>query len=130
MQRPPVLGILAPGYSGTAQREATGNPGQTFMAQLILTRHDNKEVETTVGWDEKTQSYYMRVYDLNGDTIINIGAKRPSDIRSLPALRLKAGQYERHITPQVAAKLKWAKATRSGHQIHDLTATPSGDTAA
>lgn len=97
--------------------------------QLILTRHPNRDIETIVGWDEQTSSYYMRVYDLNGDTLLNIGAKRPSDIRSIPSLRLRAGEYERLLTQSVTAKLKWSRNLREGNTVIDLS-DPAPQTAA
>ena len=92
------------------------------MSRIIITRHDNGQEEAVAGWDEALNSYFLTVFDQEGEAIYDVGANRPNELMSIPSLRLKAGDYERYLTQRVTTKLKWMRALRDQTTVADLSA--------
>ena len=91
------------------------------MSRVIIDRHPNGCPHIVAGWDEPLNSYFLQAFDDQEDVKYDVGANRPSDIRSIPALRLRAGQYERYLTQRVTTKLKWMRALRDQTTVADLS---------
>jgi hypothetical protein len=92
-----------------------------FMGRVIITRHPNGEEEAVAGWDEPLNSYFFQVFDDEGEVIYDVGANRPNDVMSIPALRLKAGEYERYLSQRITTKLKWMRSLREVNTVIDLS---------
>ena len=92
------------------------------MSRIIITRHDNGEEEIVAGWDERLNSYFLTVFNQDGEATYDVGANRPNELMSIPSLRLKAGEYERYLTQRVTTKLKWMRALRDQTTVADLSA--------
>ena len=95
------------------------------MSRIIIDRHPNGQEHVVAGWDEPLNSYFFQVFDEDGEAVFDIGANRPNDIMSIPALRLKAGEYERNLTQQVTTKLKWMRSLRDQTTVADLSTPQS-----
>jgi hypothetical protein len=91
------------------------------MGRIIIERHPNGEPYAVAGWDPRSNSYFFQVFDDVGENVYDVGANRPNDVMSIPALRLKAGEYERLLGQQVTTKLKWMRAKREVNIEIDLT---------